>query len=1798
MKRFLFLISLASMILISAGINYTDNPSQYPALKVTSHQPSSRTVNSKPVDEISLTFSQPVIGLTEVEDLPVKYISDPPVKGHFRAKGRNTVVFFPENELDYDREYQFTIVKGLMSADSSALQEDYTFTIKPVGLKVIRTNLKYSQFHIDSSILLIMNYKTELNKIKENLSIRNNLTGQSIDYKVSELKDHHMLTAARYQYSNAYGIIIKPVKPLSVETHYSLKLYIEDLMISPYDYLFKTFNRFVFEQNEIHISELPFDRDASFILKFSNPILIKNLNKTIRLFEEDKQIEMSLIYYYAGDNTSAKQISAYAPLEPNSRYRIEILKSLKDIHLNNINNPGNYRVYTGDYMPILNLDKSYWYSDDVDITINYLNRDYCDLFIRFMDIPQTIKFLNNPPDYNELSPPHFTKKRIDLPGEKNKFNNHSININKTFAEKKWLGAGFIREYYKNSSNMKSNHPFLFQQSSIEMFAVFSSKNGFIQLNDKETGNAVSMAKLLLYSNSGRVLNRLQLKDGMNFIDSGEMNIFDSSSGRFIAGLTANTNVLMPVYHEKPRIPLTSDIFTERNLYTLKDTVIITGIVRERSGNNVMVPKLNEVQYTLRDSKYNEVLKGKVNLNANGVFSFRVFIPDTFITGYYYCQFNNGNDYLSNISFRVEEFKSPEFEVNVSSRKPFYETGESIRIDISGNYLSGFPMAGDSAEIIATGHRTSFSSSLVPGFNFRIVNDTVSLPDTMIYKRSVLSEESEHTFVDKFNLKGVHNPIAVSITGTVKSSDKKSVSNGTGFAYYPREKFAGIKFTKCSDSDSALLQWTAVTTDTVFLRNQRADITILRSDNYNFYDPDTVFNERRTNTGDIDSVKIFYEPNSYYKAELNYDRTEVTAELYPYYYASMHSPLFITDKQSYSIGDTARIKIIPPVSDGNISVFYGTDSIFKTDNIDIDSDTVLYEIPVTDNMITGFYLCAFITGNDSLQDRTMKNIYISVDNSMKDLKPEISTDRENYEPGDSVRLTITTEDRGEVQAIVSVVDKSVLMLTNYSLHNPLQRFHNSYSNTFQMFSSYNLMSNYYSPYYRNGGAGYEMSADAAAPRQKSMATQEEMEAEPSSRKTPVPSQPQPQIRKDFRKTVYFNAAVNVKNGRREVVFKLPDNTTEYEISVILVSKDKFGYTSKNIKASKKLMINDALPMFLRPGDRVAIACLVLDNTKLSGPVETGIEEISLDIESKKKSIKPVNNKAFFSIDADIPYSDSLKVMFSARKSVYSDYVEKTIPIIDKHVFEHNALFSFTRDSVTERIILGDDIIKDISIVDITLSSSRITGMTLPLKYLNDYEYLCLEQRLSRILPLITGEEIFNEYNMGPVRGRQLRNAVKTVLKDIPKYQSSNGGFMYYEDSRFVSEYLSLYTMYVMKLALDNGYSLQQDVIDRGIEYIERIAVSELSGIWNYSNYARWSIRNNAVYILALYGNTEYRNQLNDIFKNRDKLYLSSKAKLLETLDIYGDRTSRDTLVDEIRSLITHETEYAFYDDGLSDRWLFQNDVKNSAAVLKSLLSVYGEYEKAPLIVNFFRKRIKQGFWVNTHTTALVLEALTEFYRIFEKDPPRFNASAVLNDETVMQAQFRGREDYKRESIISGRDMKQGKNILELIKKGQGILYYTIDYKYARKEYPGPLYNGFEVKRTIRTMQGKEVTKLRRGEIYEITVDISTNKSRSFVTIDDPLPAGVTIIKKGFATEKANLTGDNRRSYYWGGFAHEEFYRDRAVASAIYLGTGKHSYRYYVKAVASGSFKHPPLMVFEMYTPSVFGRTGGSRLEIEQ
>ncbi len=155
------------------------------------------------------------------------------------------------------------------------------------------------------------------------------------------------------------------------------------------------------------------------------------------------------------------------------------------------------------------------------------------------------------------------------------------------------------------------------------------------------------------------------------------------------------------YYADQNNGIKSYTFTDRPAYRPEQTVQFKGIIRQKNGFDYDVVD-KSVICLITDAQRNEVLKKEYTLDAEGTFSGELALDANASLGeyriitYFKEEGNNPNNrywqyYREATTFKVEEYKKPEYEVLVNLDKPQYTSGETITANIAAKYFFGSPV---------------------------------------------------------------------------------------------------------------------------------------------------------------------------------------------------------------------------------------------------------------------------------------------------------------------------------------------------------------------------------------------------------------------------------------------------------------------------------------------------------------------------------------------------------------------------------------------------------------------------------------------------------------------------------------------------------------------------------------------------------------------------------------------------------------------------------------------------------------------------------------------------------------------------------------------------------------------------------------------------------------------------------------------------------------------------------------------------------------------------------------------------
>jgi uncharacterized protein YfaS (alpha-2-macroglobulin family) len=482
--------------------------------------------------------------------------------------------------------------------------------------------------------------------------------------------------------------------------------------------------------------------------------------------------------------------------------------------------------------------------------------------------------------------------------------------------------------------------------------------------------------------------------------------------------------------------------------------------------------------------------------------------------------------------------------------------------------------------------------------------------------------------------------------------------------------------------------------------------------------------------------------------------------------------------------------------------------------------------------------------------------------------------------------------------------------------------------------------------------------------------------------------------------------------------------------------------------------------------------------------------------------------------------------------------------------------------------------------------------------------------------------------------QMRPAAQQTLAEIERFQCDNGGFSFWPGNcSITSPYLAAYLLQTLKTGVDLKYRVDPAVLDRGYRYLESsLRESEPINAGWLPSYLAWQAF--AVKVLAEGGRTQ-DSHVTRLYGHRQRMPVFAIAFLHDAMTA---RKETGTRIEELRrrmlNSILQEAGSAHVDD-FNDpdlAWFWHSNARTTGIVLNSF--VKGGVSSAPIrqMVRWLMLARDKGRWGNTQENAYAMEALVNYYRRYEAEPPNFTAAVKLGEKELTRAQFQGRSTDAQKQQLPMTQMlaaaPAGSNQpLTFSREGTGTLFYTARLRYAIDQFFNQgLDAGFKVERRYELFEGADGSTpttlppndaksaslgpgFQAGDLVRVTLTFQLPKERRFVAVTDPLPAGFEAVESWFETTKSSLAQQTlqygersqdswRRNWGVGYFDHVERHDDRLQLFATSLSEGSHTFSYVVRATTSGTFRTAPTRVEEMYSPEIFGRTASTQIEVRR
>jgi uncharacterized protein YfaS (alpha-2-macroglobulin family) len=273
------------------------------------------------------------------------------------------------------------------------------------------------------------------------------------------------------------------------------------------------------------------------------------------------------------------------------------------------------------------------------------------------------------------------------------------------------------------------------------------------------------------------------------------------------------------------------------------------------------------------------------------------------------------------------------------------------------------------------------------------------------------------------------------------------------------------------------------------------------------------------------------------------------------------------------------------------------------------------------------------------------------------------------------------------------------------------------------------------------------------------------------------------------------------------------------------------------------------------------------------------------------------------------------------------------------------------------------------------------------------------------------------------------------------------------------------------------------------------------------------------------------------------------------------------------------------------WLMVSTDTNAARTVLAALERPAWREDVPRLVQGLLALQERGHWRTTTANAWAVLALQRYSAAFESAPVTGTSSVALAGQrkAVSWPTSAGQEPA---AVEFGWPAGRGK--VEVTHTGTGRPWVFAQAN-AAVPLAAPLQAGFTVHRTLQPIEQKVRGQWRRGDVARVKLQIEAQADATWVVVEDPVPAGATILGTGLGGQSRRLTQDETGTgYVWPAFEERRFEAFRAYYR--YVPKGTWTVEYTVRFNNPGTFELPATRVEAMYAPETYAESPNAALTV--
>ncbi|HCE68614.1 MAG: hypothetical protein A2X82_01105 [Geobacteraceae bacterium GWC2_55_20] len=1230
------------------------------------------------------------------------------------------------------------------------------------------------------------------------------------------------------------------------------------------------------------------------------------------------------------------------------------------------------------------------------------------------------------------------------------------------------------------------------------------------------------------------------------------------------------------------------VYTDRPAYRPGQTVFYKGVLRQREGEGYRLPAPDKLQVTVKDDNDKAVCESEAFLSANGSFSGECLLPAVPALGdYVISAAGNGQNWQG--SFKVLEYRKPEFEVKVSADRKFLVAGDSGRVSVTARYYFGAPVAGGKlvwrvysrpewslgGDEDSDGHDEEdrfgggYADFIGEGEVRLDGNGEVLIPLTarshdMPYSYTLeadVSDASSRQVSASGSVTVVPSLVSLKVgTGNylVRPGEPQQVNiRAASWEGAPRTLPVRLSFGRqVYDKKSRSHSW------------READSSILRT----------------AADGSARTVFAFPEPGYWQvRAEAADEagrKSVATASVWVWkegfsWEGSYRQLEAEFDRKSYKPGQTARLILRAPAIGGSLLLTLEGRDISERRVVPLKGLVEVVAIPVSEAQAPYMHVSALTVAGGRFHSRTLP---LKVDHQPDRLDLKVTTDRPVYGPGDPVRLTVSSASSGKplpAELSLAVVDEAIFAIARERADDIWQFFRGNREHLVTTLHSFPRV-------YLGGAAKESVVAAAADDGLKGL-----------------------KIRKIFKDTAAWFPLLETKaDGSATAEFTLPDNLTSWRATAVgHTPAGQFGSGREKFIARLELMARLAPPRFLTVGDELRLPGVITSMSdsqqSVHGRFEAGGLTLLGDPAFSGSIAARGELRAEIGVRADAAGKAILRL--SAKGDTRGDAMELTLPVLPRSIAREvsGGIALREQESATE-LLLPPEALAGTARLNLGFAPTIAASLNSAIDRLVEFPYGCVEQTLSRFIPAVHARALLDRsgWQPDPAVAAKLPLVMAEGIRRLEEMQHEDGGWGWWKnDSSSLT--MTAHAVYGLGLAKRAGLAVPDNLLKRGLAALEQQMPGALTDDLPRASRA-----------LAVNG-MRSEAQEKRVVAAWKSLPLSERLAYGEAL-AFGDRKQElEPLIEQLKKELQYEGQAAYLKGAGAESWWYgwrwgSSAVESSAAMLSLLVRHDPADPLAARLAAFLARRQQGGWWRTTTASAAAVTALADYVAASGEASASYSARATLDGSELASWRVEnGRLVSGAPRIIVPADkLKQGLNRLTMSKDGPGAAYLAAALEYQVAPEAAGSSAGLKLERTMyritTTGSGsswrREYTRLKPGEALrpgddvDVRLTVENLRQLEYVIIEDRLPAGF----ESRETDRDPRFSDE--ASYQGWYSNRERRDEKLAFFITSLPAGRYEFRHVIYPELEGRMLALPAAAWPMYQPELRGESEAWRMEV--